>query len=177
MTDLNPIDILGNSSIGIFGMATDKYAIVPYNIKKNVFEVAEKTLEVPIIRANIANSNLAGLFLVGNSNHLVLPSVVTDDEFEHLRNSLDASIEINFIESKITALGNAVVASDKLALVHPEFSSEDRKDLRDLLDVEIVSQPIMNSPLVGSLIFRNELGLLTHPLISDEELNWLVELF
>lgn len=175
--ELNPINILGNSSIGIFGIATDQYSIFPYNIKEKTLDQIKKTLKVDLVITSISNSHLTGLFAVGNNNHLLLPDFVTDDEIANIKNQLNEKITIHIIKSKITALGNTIVSSDSVALVHPEFTQEEKKNIADCLDVSIDSKYILNSPLVGSLIFKNLNGLLTHPLIPERDLEWLSNYF
>ncbi|MHA2090241.1 MAG: translation initiation factor IF-6 [Candidatus Kariarchaeaceae archaeon] len=181
MMELNSIDLLGNSSIGIFGTSTNTYAIFPHNIKYSSLEQIMKTLSVPLIITSISNSHLNGLFTIGNSKHLLLPSLVTDDEVQEIQNQMQTTtsedVTVHIVESKITALGNTIVCDDDVALIHPEFTSTERKMIADCLDVEVESRFILNNPLVGSLIFRNDNGLLTHPLIPEQELDWLSSFF
>ena len=165
MYQLESINLLGNSSIGIFATATNKYAIFPHNIKDNAKIQAEKTLQVPIIQTYLVASRLVGLFSVGNSHNIILPNLITDDEYDNLKRNIPDDVNLHVLDSKITALGNAIVCSDDAALLHPEFTSSEKKLIEDFLDVEIASKHVMNSPLVGSMIFRNDKGLLAHPLI------------
>lgn len=177
LNNLNPISLLGNSSIGIFAVATSSFAILPTNTKPRVIDIAKSTLGVPIVQTPIAGCNLIGLFAIGNSNNLVLPGLTHPNEYNLLEKMLPNNVQIHILESKITALGNSIVASDDVALVHTEFTSDEKKQLADMLDVEIISHKLLDNPLVGSMIFRNANGILTHPLITYEELDWLTDLF
>jgi translation initiation factor 6 len=58
---------------------------------------------------------------VGNRNGLLVPSSTTDQELQHLRNSLPDSVKIQRVEEKLSALGNVVAANDYVALVHPDL--------------------------------------------------------
>ena len=175
--DLNTLEILGNSSIGIFSMATNSFGIFPLNLKKVTLKTVEDTLKIPIICTSIASSSLNGLFVVGNSSHLVLPGLIADDEYDMIKSRLPDNVDLNIFESKITALGNSIVCGDDVALVHKKFTPDEKNTLTDFLDVEIISGEIIGSPLVGSLVFRTDRGILTHPLITDEELDWLASIF
>lgn len=174
--ELNSINILGNSSIGIFGIATDTYSIFPNNIKRSYLSLIKDVLNVPYISTSISSSHLIGLFTVGNSNNLLVPGLTNDDEIVDLQNHLDG-IAIHILDSKITALGNAIVCTNNVALVHPEFTIHEKKDIADFLDVEVESKYFLNSPLVGSMIFRNAHGLLTHPLMPEDDIRWLSDFF
>ena len=171
------IDILGNSSIGIFGFSTDNYTLLPYNIKPNLIENAESILKNVVILSTVANSHLNGLFAVGNSNHLLVPGLVSNEEIEHITSKLNSDVTVHVLDSKITALGNTIVTSDDVALVHPEFTLEERKEISDFLDVEVETHDVGISPLVGSLMFRSNKGFLVHPYLEDEEIEWLSSFF
>lgn len=177
MDNLHSIDLLGNSSIGIFAMSTNSYAIFPQATKPKTLDIITQTLDVPIIQTTIANCNLIGLFSCGNTHNLILPDLVSEDEFNLIATGIPEDVEIHTLNSKITAFGNAIVCSDSIAIVHAEFSPADVKSIENFLDVEVIQRRIIDSPLVGSLIFRNDNGFLTHPLISLEELEWLTNIF
>lgn len=174
--DIKPIDIVGNSSIGLFAFATDKYAIFPQSTKKKVMETCKEILKVDPLGITLVNSKLIGLFATGTNETLLVPDVITFDELEVLKQNL-AGVNIEVIHSKITALGNTITIGEKIALVHPEFEKDTLKRLEDAIDKEIIPRRIMKSPLVGSILFQNKYGLLAHPLVPEVELEELEELF
>lgn len=171
------ITILGNSSIGIFGSATNGYAIFPLSSENNFSNMVSEILKVPLITTTVSNSNLIGLFVSGNTKNLLLPSIITEDEYKSILEQCSNGLNVHIIDSKITALGNTIVSSDKIAIVHPNFSSTEKKILEDCLDVEVISKKLMNNPLVGSLIVRNSNGILVHPLMPEEDIEWLIDTF
>ncbi len=131
--DIKSIDIAGNSIIGLFGFATDRYAILPFSTKKKVNEICKEVLKVEPINATLVNSKLIGLFATGTDDTFIVPDVITFDELDFLKKNLpDTKIEV--IHSKITALGNTITISEKIALVHPEFERDARKKIEDALD-------------------------------------------
>lgn len=60
------------------------------------------------------------LFL-GNRHGLLVPTSTTDQELQHLRNSLPDDVKIQRIEERLSALGNVIVCNDYVALVHPDL--------------------------------------------------------
>jgi len=175
--NIQSIDLLGNSSIGIFGISTNTYALFPYNIQESKIDTITETLDVPVIQTTLNNSNLLGLFAVGNSNHLLLPRLVGKFEEEEITKELPEDISISLFDSTITALGNVIIATDDRALVSNEFTTSEKNKVADYLDVEVASYELLNSTIIGSMVFGTDKGMLVHPLVSDESLDFLEDYF
>ena len=60
-------------------------------------------------------------FVPGNRHGLLVPNTTTDQELQHLRNSLPDSVKIQRVEEKLSALGNVISCNDYVALVHPDL--------------------------------------------------------
>lgn len=58
---------------------------------------------------------------VGNRHGLLVPSSTTDQELQHIRNSLPDSVRIQRVEERLSALGNVTTCNDYVALVHPDL--------------------------------------------------------
>ena len=59
--------------------------------------------------------------ILGNRHGLLVPSTTTDQELQHIRNSLPDSVKIQRVEERLSALGNVVACNDYVALVHPDL--------------------------------------------------------
>lgn len=59
-----------------------------------------------------------------NRNGLLVPTTTTDQELQHLRNTLPDSVKIQRIEERLSALGNVICCNDHVALVHPDLERE-----------------------------------------------------
>lgn len=66
------------------------------------------------------------LMLKGDRNRkgLLVPTSTTDQELQHLRNSIPDAVKIQRIEERLSALGNVIAANDHVALVHPDIERE-----------------------------------------------------
>lgn len=53
-----------------------------------------------------------------------MPTSTTDQELQHLRNSLPDEVKIQRIEERLSALGNVIACNDHVALVHPDIERE-----------------------------------------------------
>ncbi len=65
--------------------------------------------------------SLSPSHLPGNRHGLLVPNTTTDQELQHLRNSLPDSVKIQRVEERLSALGNVVSCNDYVALVHPDL--------------------------------------------------------
>ena len=69
----------------------------------------------------LTKNNNISYFTTGNKNGLLVPSSTTDQELQHIRNSLPDSVKIQRVEERLSALGNVVTCNDYVALVHPDL--------------------------------------------------------
>ncbi len=165
---------ISSSNIGAFSRVTDHWVLqAPSNepTTRGLFDLFEKQPTT----TTVGQSTLVGILTAGNQNGLLVPHIVLDEELEALQEGLD--LPIIPLESKLTALGNLILANDHAALVSTEFSKTDIKAIRDALGVEVEAKTLAGSDLVGSYCVVTNQGLLAHTDISEEELEWLASFF
>lgn len=76
---------------------------------------------VPVVHTSISGCRIIGRMTVGNRHGLLVPNTTTDQELQHIRNSLPESVKIQRVEEKLSALGNVITCNDYVALVHPDL--------------------------------------------------------
>lgn len=78
------------------------------------------------MRPLAANSplNKAMLYVYRNRKGLLVPTSTTDQELQHLRNTIPDAVKIQRIEERLSALGNVICCNDHVALVHPDIERE-----------------------------------------------------
>lgn len=165
----------GLSSLGAFGLATDRFAIISELWPEKSVDAVEKALEVPVIKTNIADTALVGILLAANSNGVILPRIVNDRDINNIKEGLEDDIKIGIISSNITCLGNCILANKNGAIVHEKIESSTISIIQDTLDVEVEKGNIIQSPLVGSHALATDRGVIAHPLTTELELTWLSE--
>lgn len=159
--------LMGSACIGVYSLATDRMLIVPKSVPPKKAERLSQWLRVKLVHTTIGGSVLAGALACANSNGILLPSFVREEELETIRCSFKGNITI--METKKTAYGNLVLANDHGAVVDPRLRGSELQSISETLCVETVPIEIAGLPYVGSLSVATNKGVLAHPLLKDSE--------
>jgi translation initiation factor 6 len=159
--------LFGSASIGVYSLVTDKMLIVPKFVPLKKAQQLEEWLKVKLIHSTIGGSILIGALACANSNGILLPHFIRDEEFEAVKSVFDGNITI--METKKTAYGNMVLANDHGAIVDPRLKPNEVRLVSETLGVEAVPGEIAQLPYVGSLAIATNRGVLAHPLLKDSE--------
>jgi translation initiation factor 6 len=141
--------------------------MVPPQVSKSKMQKLEEWLRTKLVVTTIGESVLIGALACANSNGIVLPHFTQEEEIDAIKSALD--INITVMETKRTAYGNLILANDYGAIVHPRLSKGDMTKIEGTLGVEVVPGEIAGLPYVGSLATATNKGVVTHPLLKDEE--------
>jgi translation initiation factor 6 len=166
--------IVGSPSIGVYSLVTDKMVIIPKLVPLKKAERLGEWLKVKLIHTSIGGSVLVGALACANSNGILLPHFVREEEIGAIKSFFEGNITV--MEKKKTAYGNLVLANDYGAVVDPHFKESEIKEISETLGVEAVPGEIAGLTYVGSLAVATNKGALAHPLSKDSERKLLEEL-
>ena len=167
--------IVGSASISVYSLATENIVIIPRMVPKEKAQEFADWLNTKLVYTSIGGSVLAGALACANSNGILLPNYVRDEELTQIKSVFEGNITI--METKKTAYGNLVLTNDKGAVVDPRFKASEIKKISETLGVEAVPTEIAGLPYVGSLAVATNKGVLAHPLLKDEERKILENVF
>ena len=171
---LKRVDIVGNPNVGVFILATDDLAIVPYNLLNEKAEIIKETLDVEVVKSSISGSSLIGSLAVANSNGMVVSPHVLDREVKQFE---DLGINVATVPGRYTALGNIIAANDKGAIVSPYLSNEAIHVIEETLDVNVEATSMVGSDIIGSLIQVTNKGFLISSKAVQSEIMFAQEVF
>ena len=102
-----------SNEVGVFANLTNSYCLVAIGASENFYSIFESELAdlVPIARCTVAGTRIVGRLTAGNKNGLLVPTSTTDQELQHLRNTLPDKVAVERIEERLSALGNVVCCS------------------------------------------------------------------
>lgn len=171
------LSIAGNPNIGVYIHASDTYALIPPGLAEKEVSIIRDVLDVDnIVELTVFNMKLLGVLVAGNSNGVLLPRTITDEELRKLKEAL-GDVNIAVLDTVENALGNLVVANSKAALVYPYFEPRVVKVIEDTLGVEAHRMSVGGISVVGSVVVVTERGGLVCPEASEDEVKTLSSIF
>jgi translation initiation factor 6 len=153
--------IVGSPSIGVYSLATEKFVIIPKAVPVKKAKRTAEWLQVPLIHTSVNSSVLAGAFTCANSNGIILPNSVLNEELAMFKPFFENNVTV--METRKTAYGNLVLANDFGALVDPRLKEPQIKLISKTLGVEAVPSEIAGLPYVGSLAVATNKGRTKNP--------------
>lgn len=160
--------------MGLFTRTNDNTLLLPFGFADTKTNKLKEYLDVEkIIHVSVAGTRLIGPMTVMNNNGILLPSTVSDEEIQILKQT---GLNVERLKSKFTAIGNLISANDKGAIVSNLFKGEVDQDIKDTLGVPIQTMSIGGFVQAGSMVVATNAGAIVHPKANDTEINRISEI-
>ncbi len=155
----------GSPYLGVYLRVAETVALVPPNADVHLEREVEHTLGVRLVRTNVAESEVVGSLVALNSH-----GVVVGDEIDAAeRRALEGFGAVAVVRQRQNAMGNNVLANDRGALVHPEFTDGAVAAIGEALSVPIRRGTLAGLGTVGMAGLATNLGAVVHPRTTERE--------
>ncbi len=156
----------GMNSVGLYGLAADKYVLVGQEVREETTKELEKIFSMPVYRITIAGTSLIGVFLNYANGKLLVPSIAFESELKKLDK---LGIDFEVIDTKYTCLGNNMLFGEKEGIVNPNYSESFTRKLGEKLGIKLHRMKISGIESVGSIcVVGSGKGVVSND-ISEEE--------
>ena len=172
--EVAPMSMYGSSTIGVYIFTNNSVTVIPMDTPEKVINTIRDTLGTEVVRATLAKSPLIGVFMVGNDNGVLVPSIVTEDEIKELRRF---GLNVAVIRTRYTAIANLILTNNKKTVVSPIIEREYVDLIRDVLGTEVIVDEICGTYLVGSIAVANSKGVLLSPDAKEDDVRKVREFF
>jgi translation initiation factor 6 len=167
-------DVYRSPNVGLFTRTNDNTLLIPFGFADTKTKKLKEYLDVEkIIHVSVAGTRLMGPMTVMNNNGILLPSTVSDEEIQILKQT---GLNVERLKSKFTAIGNLISANDKGAIVSNLFKGEVDQDIKDTLGVPVQTMSIGGFVQVGSMVVATNAGAIVHPKANDAEISRVSEI-
>ncbi len=166
---ISKADFHGDPNIGLHGVATDKFAIVPDN------NMDTSNLNVPVINSTIAQTDLCGIFIAANSHGIIIPRIITEREENRIKagiKKIKEPINILKLDTKETCLGNLIICNDNAAIISPGLEKH-AQSISKCLNVPVTTGTILDLEIIGSLCIATNHGFLLTINATENEFEFL----
>lgn len=161
----------GNSYVGAFAIANDSFAVFPGSMTQNKMQIISKALGLRHCATATVNwSDLIGIYIVANSKGVLLPNLADDSEVLRLRKDLP-EVEVKRLDSDLNALGNNILANDRVALINPAYTTAEANVISDVLGVEVIKLSTGNFNTVGANNILTNKGVVVNNNTTEEEMD------
>jgi translation initiation factor 6 len=160
--------ILGSDYVGVFATATDKLVITGRNLPQKTKHTLTSLLKVNCIEMTIVGYDLVGLFCRANSNGILFSNIILEEEFEQIKR-MNLGLNVEILKSNLNALGSNILTNDKIAIINPDYSDEEAKQIEEVLGVEVLKSKIDGFKTVGANNILTNTGLAINNKSTDEE--------
>lgn len=164
---LHLIDIYRSPNIGVFMKGNDRFLLVPKGLAQTKADKLCESLQVAAVPASIGESRLLGALSSMNGNGILVSRMAEEYEINEMKAA--TGMNVSRLESKLTAVGNLVVANDRCALVSPALDGRAVSQVRDVMGTEVERTPIGEYHQVGSFVVATNSGAAVYPGLDERE--------
>jgi translation initiation factor 6 len=162
----------GSPYLGVHLKIGERAAVIPPSTPAQLVHDIERLFGVPTVRTSVMDTDVVGALVAFNSNGVVVANDVDDAE----REALSRVATVRPVRTRQNALGNNVLANDRGALVHPEFSDDAVGEIGRALGVPARRGTVAGLGTVGMAGIATNSGVVVHPRVTEREAKTIEEI-
>ncbi len=162
----------GSPYLGVYLRVAESLTLLPPNTPAALEREVQRVLGTDTVRLTVQDNEVVGAMVALNSRGAVVAAGLDPTEEEVLARR----IHVTAVTSRLNALGNNVLANDRGALVHPEFSDAAIARIAEGLRVPARRGTVAGLGTVGMAALATNLGVVVHPRATDSEAAAIEEL-
>lgn len=155
-------------NIGIYAKVNDDFVFLPNGFAQTKAKTLASYLKAEAVFASVANTRVLGTMMVLNNSGVLLPSLCSQWEVDHIKKTTKLSVGI--LDTKHNALGNLIAVNDKGGIVSPKIPSEAIKTIKDTLGIEVIQKKVAGYHQAGVMVCANNIGGIIHPETDEEDI-------
>ncbi|MBM3228843.1 translation initiation factor IF-6 [Candidatus Parvarchaeota archaeon] len=159
----------GNQFVGLYFCTSDKLTLVPRGLHQKM-PGKLGVLGTTLVEASVCSSSLLGLYCSMNSNGIVVPDCIEQNEMAALKKE---GLNVCVLECNRNACGNNIAANDYGAVANPLLPKACLSRISDALGVEVVQSDIAGMETVGCCVAATNKGFVAHNESSEQELKFI----
>lgn len=167
---LDKLDFSGNPYIGVFCAANDRLLVASPHVPRKALRRAERALGVRSVTTTLGGATVIGSVIAMNDRAAFVTNFAQDKEVGRLE-----GMEVYRLEHRLNAVGNNILVNNRGGLCHPGYGGRARKEMENVLGVELVPATVGGMRTVGSAAVATNRGAICHPHASEEELRLIEE--
>lgn len=165
--------IFNSPFLGVYLRTSENYTLVPRNLDRDMGNVISESLRTERIDMTIGGSKLLGSLSILNSNGIIFSNIVSSDEIPKMPDGMNIAV----LKDNLNAVGNNILANDKAALIHKDFTHASEIAIGDALGIEVIRGSFKDIKTIGSSGLVTASGMIIPPNMSDEEIEGLGNIF
>jgi translation initiation factor 6 len=169
-------NIFGVPDVGVYLALSNQYFLHPPKINSKLITfVKELNPAITPIRTFIGGGATIGAFVAMNSNGIIVPDIIRDEELRKIKDNMEKNFQIGVIKAEANAFGNLILCNDKGAIISSKIAPA-KEAISDILKVPVKIFDFANSNLPGSCGKANNFGVVVHPMITEKEAEIVYEI-
>ncbi|MCA9497050.1 MAG: hypothetical protein KC589_08960 [Nanoarchaeota archaeon] len=118
------LELDSNPNIGLYMFVNDKFCLIGEQISKEKKKEIENILQVPIYSITILGTGLIGVFLSGNNDFIIIPTIYDHEKKELEKIMTKHQTKIIEFDEKLNTFGNGLCFTDDLIIANNAYDKK-----------------------------------------------------